>query len=150
MISISKMSKEDIPILYDIALRAFAADYERFGAYPPVINVKKQGFLPPLFFGKTILLGDRIIGGAFAAGFGKKGEIGAIFIDPSYQHVNYGKQALKLIENSYSKVKKWKLDTPSAHPGLHRFYESLGYVKIGEGIDKKSGIGILKYEKTIT
>lgn len=106
--------------------------------------------MPPLFFGKTILEGDRIIGGAFAAGFGKTGEIGAIFIDPSYQHVNYGKQALKLIENSYSKVKKWKLDTPAAHPGLHRFYESLGYVKIGEGIDKKSGIGIFKYEKTIT
>lgn len=149
MITVRKMTKSDVPVLYEIALRAFAKDYERFGQYPPVINLKKKRFLPPLIFGRTFLEGDKIIGGAFAAGFGKKGEIGAIFIGPMYQHKNYGKKAIRLIEKSYPKVRKWKLDTPAEHIGLHRFYESLGYVKISEGKDAKSGIAVFRYEKTV-
>jgi len=55
------MSKSDIPILWEVALRAFAPDYERFGVYPPMINLKKKRFLPPRIFGKTILESDTII-----------------------------------------------------------------------------------------
>lgn len=149
MITVRKMINSDVPLLYEIALSAFAADYERFGQYPPVINLKKKRFLPPRIFGRTFLEGDKIIGGAFAAGIGKKGEIGAIFIDPIYQHKNYGKEAIRLIEKSYPKVRKWRLDTPTEHTGLHKFYESLGYVKISEGEDAKSGIAIFHYEKSL-
>lgn len=149
MIKIRKMLKSDIPVLYEIALRAFAPDYERFGVYPPMMNVKKKRFSPPRIFGKTILESDTIIGGAFVAGLGKKGEIGTIFIDPVYQHKDYGKQAIHAIEKAYPKVKKWNLDTPAMNHGLHRFYESLGYVKSGEGKDEKSGIDVLKYEKIV-
>lgn len=149
MITVRKMSKSDIPILWETALRAFAPDYERFGVYPPMINLKKKRFLPLRIFGKTILESDTIIGGAFVVGFGKKGEIGTIFIDPIYQHKNYGKQAIQIIEKAYPKVQKWKLDTPAENLGLHRFYESLGYVKSGEGKDEKSGIAVFRYEKTV-
>lgn len=142
------MSKEDVPILYKMALRAFASDYDQFGVYPPMINTKKKRFLPPRIFGITILESNTIIGGSFVAAFGKKGEIGNIFLDPIYQHKNYGRQALQMIENAYPKVQKWKLDTPVVNQGLHRFYESLGYVKCGEGKDEKSEIAIIKYEKT--
>ena len=149
MITVRKMTKGDIAVLYEVALLAFAPDYARFGKYPPMMNLKKKQFVPPRIFGKTILEGDTIIGGAFVAGFGKKGEIGTIFIAPVYQHKGYGKQALQIIEKAYPKVRKWKLDTPAANDGLHRFYESLGYVKIGEVKDKKSGIAVFQYEKTI-
>ena len=50
MIMIRKMSKEDVPILYKMALRAFASDYDQFGVYPPMINTKKKRFLPPRIF----------------------------------------------------------------------------------------------------
>ena len=149
MITVRKMLKSDIPILWETALRAFTPDYERFGVYPPMINLKKKRFMPPRIFGKTILESDTIIGGAFVVGFGKKGEIGTIFIDPIYQHKDYGKQALQIIEKAYPKVQKWKLDTPAENHGLHRFYESLEYVKIGEGKDEKSGIVVFQYEKTV-
>ena len=149
MITVRKMSKNDISILWEMALRAFAPDYERFGVYPPMINLEKKRFLPPRIFGKTILEGNKIIGGAFVVGFGKKGEIGTIFIDPIYQHKDYGKQAIQIIEKAYPKVQKWKLDTPAENYGLHRFYESLGYVKSGEGKDEKSGIAVFRYEKTV-
>ena len=149
MIAIRKMSRNDIPILYDMALRAFAPDYEKFGKYPPAINIKKKCFLPPRILGITILESDVIIGGAFVLALGRKGEIGNIFLDPIYQHKSFGKQALQMIEKAHPRVQEWKLDTPAENHGLHRFYESLGYVRVGEGKDEKSGIAVYKYQKTI-
>ena len=54
-----------------------------------------------------------------------------------------------MIEEMYPKVKKWKLETPAESNGLHRFYESLGYVKVGEIKDKKSGMSGYKFEKAM-
>ena len=148
-ISIRKMKKEDVSILYDIALETFKPDYEKYGVYPPLLIIEKKKFFPPRIFGKTILLNDAIIGGAFVVGIGKKGEIGAIFLESSQQHKGYGKQVMLMIEELYPKVKKWKLDTPAESYELHKFYEVLGYIKVGEMKDKKSDMTGFKYEKTI-
>lgn len=149
MISIKKMQKSDVEILYNIALRSFHADYQKYGVYPPLINMKRKQFLPPLIFGKTIFLDETMIGGAFIVGLGKKGEIGAIFLDTPYQHKGYGKQALLIIETLYPKVKTWKLEVLAKNDGLHKFYESLGFFKSGEMKDKKSGIDGFLYKKVI-
>lgn len=146
---IRKMKKSDIEILYNIAMKSFEIDFEKYGVYPPLINTTKKKFLPPILFGKTIIIEDKIIGGAFVVAIGKKGEIGAIFIEPSYQKRGLGKQLMLEIEKQYPKVKKWKLETPAESVGLHRFYESLGYVKVGEMKDNKSGMVGFKYEKEI-
>ena len=39
MLSIRKMHKSDIEVLYGIALRSFQPDYEKYGVYPPLINL---------------------------------------------------------------------------------------------------------------
>ncbi|WP_180946825.1 GNAT family N-acetyltransferase [Peptostreptococcus faecalis] len=149
MICLKKMKKKDVPLLYEIAERAFQPDYERYGVYPPLLKTQKKTFLPPLIFGKVILIDDKEIGGFFVAVIGKKGELGAIFIDPEYQQKGYGKEVMLEIEKQYPKVKKWKLETPSESYRLHNFYESLGYVKIGEIEDKKSDMKGYVYEKNI-
>jgi len=142
------MNKSDVPMLYNIALQAFHPDYEKYGVYPPLLKQKQKHFLPPLIFGKTLLNDDIIIGGAFVVGIGKKGKIGAIFIDPAHQKKGLGRQALLGIEKQYPKVKKWRLETPGENLGLHRFYESLGYVKTGEMKDHKSDMNGFIFEKT--
>ena len=134
-------------MLYNIALRAFEPDYKQYGVYPPLLKQKQKRFLPPLIFGKTFHIDNAIIGGAFVVGIWKKGEIGAIFIDPSYQNKGYGRQAMSCIEKMYPKVRKWKLETPSESYNLHNFYESLGYIKIDEKKEPKSGIIVFIYEK---
>ena len=149
MMSIRKMNKSDVETLFDIALRSFQVDYEKYGVYPPLIKIKQNKFLPPLMFGRVILVDDRTIGGAFVLALGSKGELGAIFLDPQEQHKGYGKQAMLLIEHAYPKVRKWKLETPSDSYGLHRFYEELGYIKARERVDKKSGMRGFIYEKTV-
>lgn len=141
------MNKNDVSVLYDIALRAFKPDYEKYGVYPPLLKQKQRQFMPPLMFGKVILVDDIIVGGAFVVGVGKKGEIGAIFIDPMYQQKGLGRQVMLEIEKQYPKVKRWKLETPSENFLLHQFYESLGYVKTGEMKDAKSGMVGFVYEK---
>lgn len=148
-ITIRQMIKSDVKTLYLIALNAFKLDYEKYGVYPPLINTKKKKFLPPLVFGKTILLEDCIIGGLFIAKFRNKGEIGAIFLDSNYQHLGYGKQVMLMIEKMYPKVTCWKLETPADSFNLHYFYESLGYVKTGEMIDQKSNMKGYIYKKII-
>lgn len=149
IITIKKMSKIDVPILYELALRAFQPDFEKYGVYPPLLNVKKKSFLPPRLFGKTIYEDDTIIGGAFIVALGKKGEIGAIFLDPSYQKKGYGRQTMLAIENRYPRVTRWKLETPSESIGLHRFYEALGYIKTDEMKDPKSDMIGFIYEKNM-
>lgn len=143
------MNKNDVPVLYDIALCAFQPDYEKYGVYPPLLKQKQRQFLPPLVFGKVILVDDVIIGGAFVVGIGKKGEIGAIFINPAHQKKGSGRQVILTIEKQYPKVKKWKLETPGESFGLHRFYESSGYIKVGETKDRKSGMVGFIYEKSL-
>ena len=149
MLSVRKMEKGDIGALFAIALRAFQPDYEKYGVYPPLLKLKRRRFMPPRIFGKTILADGQMIGGAFVAGFGRKGQIGAIFIDPSEQQKGYGRQVMLRIEALYPKVRIWKLETPGGSAHLHRFYESLGYRKAGEWVDKKSGMKGFKYEKII-
>lgn len=148
-IQMRKMKKEDVAILYDIALQTFKPDYEKYGVYPPLLNIKKKKFLPPILFGRTILLDNTIIGGVFVVGLFKKGEIGAIFLDSKEQHKGYGRQAMLMIEKLYPRIKTWKLETPAESYGLHRFYESLGYIKSGQIEDKKSGMKGFVYEKNI-
>jgi len=142
------MKKSDIATLYDIALRSFQPDYEKYGVFPPLLKEKTKTFLPPRMFSKTILFSETIIGGAFVVGFFSKGEIGAIFLEPSQQHNGYGKQIMLMIEKLYPKVTRWKLDTPSESYGLHQFYESLGYIKTGEMEDR--GMKGFIYEKSIS
>lgn len=147
VVSMRKMKKNDMPALYGTAVRAFQADYEQYGVYPPLMDLKRRRLRPPRIFGKTVLEGDTIIGGAFILALGKKGTIGAVFLDPSQQGKGYGRQAMLTIEKMYPKVKKWKLETPEGSERNHRFYESLGYVKVGEMRDSKSGMVGFVYEK---
>ena len=141
------MQKGDTEALFDIALIAFQPDSEKYGMYPPLLRLEQKKFLPPRKLGKTITVDGAIVGGAFVMAFGEKGILGSIFLDPQYQHKGYGKQALLMIEKLYPKVTRWKLDTPSESYGLHKFYESLGYVKTGEMEDR--GMKGFIYEKSI-
>ena len=147
MLVIRKMQKGDMDKLFNIALLAFKQDSEKYGMYPPLLKIKQKKFLPPRKLGKTITVDGVVVGGAFVMAFGKKGILGSIFLDPQYQHKGYGKQAMLMIEKMYPKVIRWKLDTPSESYGLHKFYESLGYVKTGEMEDR--GMKGFIYEKTL-
>ena len=82
-------------------------------------------------------------------GFLQNSKFGAIFIDPVQQNECYGKQTMTMIEKLHPKIKRWKLETSDKNYELHKFYEKLGYIKIDEIKDAKSGMGGFIYEKII-
>lgn len=44
MIAIRKMKKDDVEILYDITIRSFEPDYEKYGVYPPQFKLDNINF----------------------------------------------------------------------------------------------------------
>lgn len=148
-LNIRNMKEENISIIYEIALRAFNYYFEKYHVYPHLIDAEEKKFLPPIIFGKEILLSDKIIGGVFVIHTGKRGEIGAIFLDPLYQNKGYGKETMLMLEKTYPFIKRWKLETPSKSHNLHKFYESLGYKRKSEMKDRKRGIVWYIYEKSL-
>lgn len=46
LLHLRKTRKESIDILYQIALRSFEDDYDKYGVYPPLLDIKKKKFIP--------------------------------------------------------------------------------------------------------
>ncbi|MFB1082864.1 GNAT family N-acetyltransferase [Jeotgalibacillus sp. JSM ZJ347] len=86
-----------------------------------------------------------LVGGAVltipASGYAR---IDRIFIDPELQGKGIGKEAIRLIENNYSKVTRWQLETSAKQTGNRYFYESVGYECVWETeelmFEKKSSV----------
>ena len=73
--------------------------------------------------------------------------IAPIFILPEHQGHGYAKQVLNAVEELYSEVSCWKLDTIKEESSLCHLYESVGYVATGEEKIIKSGMTIIYYQK---
>lgn len=69
--------------------------------------------------------------------------VGRIFIKPELFKKGYGIQAMKEIENMYSKIKYWRLETPNWNVRTNSFYLKLGYVPM-----KREGNSVF-YQKSV-
>jgi GNAT superfamily N-acetyltransferase len=76
-----------------------------------------------------------------------------LFVRPNYQNLGVGRQAVMHIEEMLSNAKKWSLVTPYRDFRNHHFYESLGYVKVGEIPVQSEGMDpdftLFQYEKMV-
>lgn len=68
-----------------------------------------------------------------------------IQIEPAFHGKGIGKKAMAFIEATYP-AKKWTLDTPAYAIRNQHFYETLGYVKVGEATEP-DGLLLYSYEK---
>ena len=98
-----------------------------------------------------ILLDDEIIGGVIL--LPDKGNniciVARVYIHPDHHNKGLGKAVFKMIEEKYDWVKKWVLDTPEWAVRNHRFYTSIGYVKISEVYSKEDGFNLWYFQKTV-
>ena len=72
-----------------------------------------------------------IIGGAILFCSPTEVYVGRIFISPKYHRKGYGIKLMNDIENMFSNVKTFKLDTPEKNIRTNNFYTKLGYKKCG-------------------
>lgn len=73
--------------------------------------------------------------------------ISPMMILPEHQNKGYAQKALSEIENVYSHIKFWQLDTIKEEEKLCYLYEKVGYVKTGREEVIKQGMSIVFYQK---
>lgn len=94
-----------------------------------------------------IVLAGRTVGGAAIIDSGNKCRLVRIFVDPAYQGTGIGHIAFLQLVERYPNAAIWELDTPSWSLRNHRFYESLGFKKIGETNEVERGFRLFLYER---
>lgn len=84
-----------------------------------------------------ILVDRTIVGGIIVTISGKSyGRIDRIFVEPQFQGRGFGSRALQLLEEEFSHVRKWDLETSSRQLNNHYFYEKMGYRTTFESDDE--------------
>ena len=73
--------------------------------------------------------------------------ISPVMILPQYQNKGYAQKAMLKIEELYSDIKCWQLDTIKQEDKLCYFYEKVGYRKTGKEEEIKQGMDIVYYQK---
>ena len=73
--------------------------------------------------------------------------ISPMMISPEYQNKGFAQKAMLKIEELYSTIKCWQLDTIKQESKLCYLYEKLGYTKTGREEEIKQGMTIVFYEK---
>ena len=73
--------------------------------------------------------------------------ISPMMILPQHQNKGYAQKAMLKIEELYSDIKCWQLDTIKQEEKLCYLYEKLGYCKIGKDEEIKQGMDIVYYQK---
>ena len=111
----------------DIHVGAYDADRPPdYDSVPWHIQMKNEGHL------LQAVIDREIVGGAILF-LDKDSEIlyiGRIFIDPVHYRKGYGLSLMKLVESSYSGIRKIKLDTPLWNVRTNAFYQKLGYCEV--------------------
>ena len=138
MIRFERAKLEDAKPLALASWRAFNHDVH----YGAPSKGGPPGYRSAQFQGKAMKWGIyykivsdyQIIGGIIV--FDKGGghfELGRIFLDPEHQNQGIGSQALRFVEEAFPQARRWTLDTPRWNQRTQRFYEKMGYVRVGEG-----------------
>lgn len=122
---------QDALVLTSISKRAFDSDIEvggpQIGGPPGYQSLKfhiKMAAQKHLY---TFYNNGLIVGGAILFKDGTNLYIGRIFIDPEHFHEGLGTTLMEMIENLYSDVTSFTLDTPLWNIRTNNFYQKLGY-----------------------
>jgi len=96
-----------------------------------------------------IIEGDAIVGGLIL--IPKTLEhchLERIYLDPLHHGRGIGTETMKWMERTWREYRRWTLRTPAFHVRNRKFYEGLGYVKVGER-EVLPGFLMVEYEKRL-
>lgn len=122
---------QDALVLTSISKRAFDSDIEvggtQVGGPPGYQSHKFHVKMAEQKHLYTFCNNKLIVGGAVLFKDGTNLYIGRIFIDPEHFHEGLGIKLMEMIENLYSDVTSFTLDTPLWNIRTNNFYRKLGY-----------------------
>ncbi len=147
-ISIEKATILDAEKLTEIMKRTFDAEAKQwlygqddvidYNIQPPgYSSVEMMKYSIEELNSFKVMMAEEIIGGIIITISGKSyGRIDRIFVDPVYQGKEIGSQVINLIEEKFSNVRIWDLETSSRQVNNHHFYRKMGYQTIFESEDE--------------
>lgn len=122
---------QDTLVLTSISKRAFDSDIEvgasQAGGPPGYQSYKYYAKMTAQKHLYTVYNDGLIVGGAVLFKEGTNLYIGRIFIAPEHFRKGLGIELMEMIENFYSDVTTFTLDTPLWNIRTNNFYQKLGY-----------------------
>lgn len=134
MRNILKAGIEDLNDLVQVQIKAFSIDVKLCGEGPPGYDsIERQKKIMENHLYYKIVDDSGIIGGFYIKPKGSGHyELVRLFIEPSHQGKGIGSYALKYIEELFHNLEIIELEASDFRTDNHRFYESRGYIKVGE------------------
>ncbi len=134
IVRIERALETDAEALTQIQIEAYAGEVELYGAGPEgydSLEVTLRRIRYRNYY--KIIYNNKIAGGIFIYyPGGRTGILDGIFIKREYQGKGIAVKAVELVEKEFSQVEIWSVETPHKSYSNHRFYEKLGFVKVGE------------------
>lgn len=135
-LSVRKAQVQDASALSYIQSSAFQEDIERYGERPDCPAYESLERLQHKIENGTYYVieeNGRLIGGAHLRNVNDDTlRLARIYLDPAYHNLGIGRFFIRELEKRHAETTVWSLDTPYKNYRNHHFYESLGYVKVGE------------------
>ncbi len=126
----------DAATLARIQQQAFADDVHLYGKGPPGFDsppAQLRAMRMATYY--KILVGHEIAGGLIVRARDQAAGhyyLVRMFLAPGFQNQGIGGLAFRMLEEKYLGASKWTLDTPYRSDRNHRFYEMLGFAKVGQ------------------
>jgi GNAT superfamily N-acetyltransferase len=155
MIQLVKATASDAEILMQICVQAFAEDIEQWGGPIGIDRVEAHLEWMETYLYYKIEFGGKTVGGVLVdPQDGNQYVLSAMYIAPEYQNQGIGTRTIGLLERAHPTAQRWLLSTAYSSHKSQRFYEKLGYERVGEtepgaypGIPDR-GFYLILYEKT--
>jgi hypothetical protein len=153
-VKLVKAKEEDLVLIHEMQIKAFEellVKYQDFDTNPGAESIDKiiERFRQNLTTYLLIFFKEQAVG-AIRILYWKESmrvRISPMFILPQFQGKKIGQKSIFELENMYSKVKIWELDTIVQESQLCYFYEKLGYKDTGKRDNIKMGMDIVYYRK---
>jgi len=153
MIRFARAAEEDAAELAQIQMRAFHSQnppgFPKLSGPPGYDSVTWQIEMMKQVPYTKIIEGATIVGGLVLLPKSPTHcHVERIYLDPLCHGRGIGTQTMKWMEKTWPEYKQWTLRTPAFHVGNQRFYEGLGYLRVGER-EVMPGFLMVEYEKRI-
>lgn len=143
-LKLEKVIQKDCEAIRNIMIRVYDDEMEKWfkdGGNPNIpgydsIEMQRYHTWDNKYF--KIIYDNEIIGVTLLSHTRREhARIDRLFILPEHQGKGFGTKILRLIEESFPKIKIWTLETTQRSTRNHHFYEKNGYVMVDENGEEK-------------
>ncbi len=146
---LKKTREADYPDLIEISRESFLTDSTEHSPHTPggpegydSIDWHKEAAKRGKLF--TVFHQGRVAGGLFITlKSDKTGWINRVFVRNDLRGRGIGRRVFFLLEQKYSSIREWGLDTPDWAEHNQRFYESMGYRMTREIFSREAGFSLM-------